>query len=225
MKLQKAFLLALLLSSPMVFGDSEAKLPTAKDFHKCVLYVIKKYPTDGTHQYYWPKGSKGGWAGTTCDLKYLGKVICKGDIKKRCYCCGITYEVFFKAWEIYCQKKKIPFRILELTPRDLIKLRSHWFVASGDNTGCQGGITKYKLGKAVKKFHLAQKGDFAQIWRKNGSGHSVIFMGWIYQGRKIVGLKYWSTQKSTKGIGYRTEYIHGKKGIVLEKVYIGRVGR
>src|SRR5579864_7467642 len=74
-------------------APEKVALPKADDFTKLVLEVAKSYPTDGTHKYYWPKS--GPWPGTTMDLFYTGKKVCEGDKEKRCYCCGITFEVFF----------------------------------------------------------------------------------------------------------------------------------
>lgn len=61
-----------------------------------------------------------------------------------------------------------------------------------------------KAGKSVPK-----KGDLIQIWRRNGSGHSVIFKGFIdtnQNGRNDL-LCYWSSQKKTNGYGDRCETI------------------
>ena len=111
--------LALILITLTLFllpGDGQARdgksapLPKAREFQKLVVKVIKSYPTNGTHQYYWPRKGGGGYAGTTRDLVYQGKVVAKGDSKGRCYCCGITFEVFFRAYKLYCKKKKRPFQ-------------------------------------------------------------------------------------------------------------------
>jgi hypothetical protein len=38
-------------------------------------------------------------------------------------------------------------------------------------------------------------------------------------------MRYWSTQRSTRGIGYRVEHFGGKKGIKRDECWIARVGR
>src|SRR5690242_8698586 len=105
-----AALCVLAVAAPLASrGDDAEKvpLPRASEFAKLVLEVAKTYPTDGTHKYYWPK--TGTWPGTTRDLFYLGKKVCDGDPEKRCFCCGLTFEVFFRAYEKYCENAKKPF--------------------------------------------------------------------------------------------------------------------
>src|SRR5438874_2444313 len=84
-------------ATPAKEPAAEAPLPLATDFAKRVLELAKSYPADGTHRYHWPKGSS--WEGTTRDLVYLGQKVATGDPEKRCYCCGLTFEVFFRAYE------------------------------------------------------------------------------------------------------------------------------
>ena len=50
-----------------------------------------------------------------------------------------------------------------------------------------------------------QPGDFLQMWYPGGGGHSAVFIDWVRQGRRIVGLRYWSTHPALGGIGYREE--------------------
>ena len=50
-------------------------------------------------------------------------------------------------------------------------------------------------------------GRFLQFWRNNGSGHNNIFIEWARNSSdEIVGVKYWSTQGSTNGVGYQVEF-------------------
>jgi hypothetical protein len=200
-------------------------LPTEKAFRKSLLKIMKSYPTNGKHQYYWPRGGGKGWKGTTCDLVYRGETIAKGDENGRCFCCGLTFEVFFRAYEECLKTKKKEFQIGDLNPKGVKKLISAWF-GSKSNRFCSGtAIPNFNLGRAIPKLKNAKSGDFVQFWRHSGSGHSVVFVGWVKDKQgKITGLRYWSTQKSTKGIGQRTEHI-GAKGIKRDEIYIARVGR
>jgi hypothetical protein len=77
----------------------------------------------------------------------------------------------------------------------------------------------------ITKLADARAGDFVQIWRHRGTGHSVIFIDWVRKGGRIQGLRYWSTQKSTQGIGYRTE-LFGSEGKALRRdmFYLCRAG-
>jgi len=54
------------------------------------------------------------------------------------------------------------------------------------------------------------KGDIVQLWRKNGSGHSVVFKGLLDSDNDGVSDKfcYWSSQKRTDGFGNSCEDIN-----------------
>ncbi|MDF1665258.1 MAG: hypothetical protein P1V97_26080 [Planctomycetota bacterium] len=198
-------------------------LPSEKDFRKALLKVMKSYPADGTHRYYWPRGGK--WKGNIADLVYKGKVIAKGDEKGRAFCCGLTFEVFFLAYEKCMKAKKKDFQIGDLDEKGVLKLISAWFGSDGNRRCSQNAIIKYGLGRVITNLKDARPGDFVQFWRHSKSGHSVVFVGWEKDKQgKIVGIRYWSTQKSTKGIGQRMEKI-GPKGVKLDEIYIARVGK
>lgn len=215
---------AFVLAAPGAKEEATPDLPDEAAFHRHVLDVIATYPTDGTHGYYWPKS--GDWLGFTQTLRYEGKVLGKGDAKGRCHCCGLTFEVFFRAWERWQMERKKPFRILDLDLRGMRTLVSDWFGASGDRATLHTAITKRKLGRRITDGEKAKKGDFVQLWRHSGSGHSVVFLGWVREKKKIVGIRYWSTQSTTKGIGEREERF-GTSGSTVkpDELYVVRVGR
>ncbi|MBS3999324.1 MAG: hypothetical protein KGZ71_02445, partial [Desulfobulbaceae bacterium] len=47
----------------------------------------------------------------------------------------------------------------------------------------------------------ALPGDFVNIIWNSGGGHSVVFLGWYKDESPILNLVYWSSQKSTNGLG------------------------
>ncbi len=207
-----------------------ADLPRPDEFTPLVLKILKSYPADGTHGYFWPRGNPvKGWAGNTMDLYYQGKLFSPGDPKGRCYCCGLTFEVFFRAWKAWCEKKKKPFRVDGLDFEQLKSFRAHFFGSNGDLKCVGGAIPAWGLGFAVPPME-ARPGDFVQFWRhprkgRRASGHSVIFLAWVKgRGGKPKALRYWSTQGSTKGIGIREERVGGPGGVDLSRVYAARVG-
>ena len=63
----------------------------------------------------------------------------------------------------------------------------------------------------------AQPGDFVQIWRSNGSGHSVLFLDWVEEEGERVGFRYRSSQGSTDGVGDATERFTDAGGRVLRE--------
>ncbi len=189
--------------------EAPAPLPATGELNALVLKIAESYPRDGTHPYHWPKGSS--WAGTTRDLFYLGTRIADGDPQGRAYCCGLTFEVLIRAWEAWSRARKADFRIGDLDAPALLRLRSDWYCSGSERRGPVAALVPRGLGVEVARIEDARPGDFVQIWRKNGSGHSVIFVA-----REGGGLKYWSTQNATNGIGYRTE--------TYETAHIARVG-
>ncbi|MCB9882387.1 MAG: hypothetical protein H6834_11405 [Planctomycetes bacterium] len=208
----------------IVAHAKDPAVPEPGDLNPHVIKVLESYPRDGTHDYYWPKG--GAWAGVTQDLQYAGKLFLKGDEEKRCYCSGITFEVFLRAYERWCQKQKQDFVIADLkSVEDLEKLRRLWFGTDGNRRTLVRALVDMKLGVEITSLEKAKPGDFVQLWRHSGSGHSVVFIDWERKGKEITGIKYWSSQKSTQGIGYRTESFGEENGVIREQTYVVRVGR
>lgn len=205
-------------------AQGQTALPRAEDFARHVLAVMESYPADGTHAYHWPKS--GGWKGCTKDLVYGdGEIIAEGDAKGRAYCCGLTFEVFVEAWRAWSVEQGRVFRVGDRDVAGMRKLQTDWFGSAKDISCVHTAIVGGKLGRRIEKLEDARPGDFVQLWRHSGSGHSVIFLGWERAGDRITGLRYWSTQKSTQGIGTRTEMFgdHGK-ALDVEKLWICRVG-
>lgn len=171
-----------------------------------IIDTLKSYPTDGTHKYHWVNG----FDGVTKDLIFKEKSIAKSEALQRTYCCGLTFEVYFK---VLMQGTNCP---LTLTPKELLNIKRDWFVAAGGRKGPVDALVTRGLGIEIKPPHKGQTGDFAQIWRKNGSGHSVIVIEHTDD-----FLKYWSTQPSTDGIGYRTEFFKNVKNPITE-IYVAQ---
>lgn len=203
--------------------DAPPELPKLGDLNQHILDVLATYPTDGTHDYFWPQS--GSWAGNARAIRYEGKVLFKGDPKGRCFCCGLTFEVFMQAFEAWCKQVKRPYKLKTYDSAEVKKLKYEWFGSNGDRSTINGAVTKRGLGVRITDWKQAKAGDFIQLWRHSGSGHSVVFLEWKKKGKQIVGLTYWSTQRSTKGIGKRTE-LFGDKGSAVKRdeLYIVRIG-
>jgi len=209
-----------------VKSEAKAELPA---FNKMVLAEIARYPTDGTHGYWWPKSGEGKYDGVTQDLYYQGVKVLSGEPQKRTFCCGLTLEVFLNAWNKYLEQNPEAAKATKLTPQEWAKFQRLWFVEKLNGPGPSVALEQYGLGRTVS-MEEALPGDFVQLWRHSGSGHSVIFLDWVRDDQgKITGLRYWSTQTSTKGINETVEYFgeagreEDKKKMVREYLYIGRV--
>jgi hypothetical protein len=202
-------------------ASPSASVPASGELNPYVVEVMASYPTDGTHAYWWPK--KSPWSGNARTLRYAGDVLLEGDAQGRAYCCGLTFEVFLQAWEAWCQKTGRPYRIKDYTKDDVLKLKHAWFGSNGDRSTIHGAITSRGLGTPIVAWDDARPGDFIQLWRHSGSGHSVIFKDWVREHGEIVGLTYWSVQGSTNGIGKRTERF-ADPGVKRDEFYIVRIG-
>jgi hypothetical protein len=84
--------------------------------------------------------------------------------------------------------------------------------------GLGKGTVQYASdGKIGKTNNLPKAGDLVQLWRKNSSGHSVVFKGFRDSngdGRNDQ-LCYWSSQKKTNGYGNRCESINDMDRILI----------
>jgi hypothetical protein len=104
-----------------------------------------------------------------------------------------------------------------------------WFVQELNGPGPSAALEEFGLGRTIEADE-ALPGDFIQIWRtikkgkKSPTGHSVIFLDWVKnEAGKISGIKYWSSQPGTKGIGNRVEYFGPDGGINGLNTHFGRV--
>jgi hypothetical protein len=220
-----ALLAGLCLMSPTRSQDGDSSPRVARVdigwLNSAVLAVVRSYPTDGTHRFHWPKS--GGWEGTTRDVVYDGHKLTSGDPQGRCYCCGITFEVYVRALLRASGERPIE----GVTPELLHEARLRFF---GDSKQVherrqlvQHAFASLELGRAIEDLADAREGDFVQFWRHSGSGHQAVFINWLWKGDEIVGLTYWSSQSTTRGLGYNSERI-GPDGIKADEIYVGRPG-
>jgi hypothetical protein len=208
----------------VLLGGGDGPIPKLGELNSHILRAFESYPRDGSHGYWWPRGSS--WEGTTRDLVYLGEKVATGDPRKRSYCSGFTFEVFFRAYESWCEEEKVPFRIGKLNAATIGDFRRAWYGSDGDRRTLAHALVDFELGTLVEKWEEAKPGDFVQLWRHDGSGHSAIFLEWKKNGSEIAGIRYGSSQKSTGGIGVAAEDF-GDSGRAVDRnqVYLVRVGR
>ncbi len=172
------------------------------DRNQLVIDFYKGYPTDGTHTYHWVDG----FDGVTRDLFYQNDRVAESESQKRTFCCGLTFEVFLLI--------AISSNINLVSSQRVKQIKNDWFVATGGRKGPVDALVRRGLATEEKQ---GKHGDFAQIWRKKGSGHSVIVIEHTPE-----YLKYWSTQPSTNGIGIRTEFFKEGSNPITE-IYIARL--
>jgi hypothetical protein len=159
------------------------------------------------------------WKGTGVpeEIRFEGhQILAKG---KSTYCSGFTFAVVMKA---AAERGLLKGKSAD----DVRAFQKEWYGATkaSAETQCAYAIEKFGLGTSVKA-EDARSGDFLQLWRANKSGHSVVFLDWVTERGRRIGVKYRSSQKLTNGIGDRVEYFEGvKRGSVDRKrMYFARL--
>lgn len=206
-----------------------------KDFNSYVLDVVKTYSLeDGKYPYLLNNDFK-NYNGVTEDLYYGGQVLLKGHNSgnRASNCTGITFEVFFKAMQKRNNDLGLSIDNFNgLSKDELLDFVLTWYVALGpkSESNLAVAIEKYGFGNRVTDLEKVKPGDFIDFSRENNTGHAVIFINWIRENNKIIGLKYWSSQGSTNGISYKEEYFNIKDGngkkygnVIKDQLHIARV--
>lgn len=193
------------------------------DFNEYTIDVLEEYPRDGTHPYSWVNT----YTGVTQNLYYKGEIIANAnpDGSKSCYCCGLTFENFFRSIQRLLSNLGRVEDVNSMTVADMKYFLHLWFVQKTWGDGPGVALERYGLGDVIKNRADVKSGDYLQFWRTTGSGHSVIFIDWMVNTNEdTMGIRYWSTQGSTNGINYNIEYFDGFGGTVDPDImYFSRV--
>jgi hypothetical protein len=174
------------------------------DYGTDILQAANKFSGGG---YQW-----GGVSGVCIPLMYQEELIKNFNNGDKTHCSGFTLSIAF----IIASNRGL------FMNKDLIRIKafaSQWYSEGGINGKlCVDAIKNLGIGKEIP-FSETRSGDFCQIWRTNGSGHTVIFINYIYEDSEIIGIKYRSSQKSTNGIGNRIEYFSDSGRGIVDKRY------
>lgn len=216
-----------LLDERNILVSDSAKLiirqPIDINLNEYAIEKLETYPTDGAHPYSWV----GAYDGVTEDIFYKGQRIARANPNgsKSCFCCGLTFEVFFNAMQQLNSDLGNGEDVNGMTVSEIRNFLHLWFVLDLWGDGPGAAMQAYGIGSVIANWEDVQSGDFVQLWRTTGSGHSVIFINWITNNSdEKVGIRYWSTQGSTNGINYNTEYFTGAGGSIDPKfIYFSRL--
>lgn len=197
-------------------GADNPPSPELPRFNALVLDIVASYAAGGDGGYVWP--APRGRHGTTRDL-YLGKTRIARQ-GRGTHCVGLTFEVLWRALE---QWPGGPAG-LGLDVKKSKRLRHLWFVPDDRGAGPAEALPQLGLGVAIERLEDARPGDFVQMWMNSGRGHSVIFVGWLRDGDgDIIGLRYWSTQPWTDGIGVSAHFFgHERDDVDRGAIFIAR---
>lgn len=220
------------ITHPVVAEPKPAVPDSQLPFNKLVLAQIETYK-NGSYPYLLNTDYE-NYNGVTTNLYYQGKLLLKANPSgnRASHCVGITFEVFFRAMEEWNQQQgQAGDTIKGLNYAQLYDFILKWYGAGPKKeNNLVIALEKYKLGKRITNFEDARPGDFIDFSRENQTGHTVVLINWIRDNGKIVGLRYWSSQESTNGISYKTEYFNIRRSdgtkygtIMMDTVSIGRV--
>lgn len=192
--------------------------------NRALVSRFESYPTDGTYTYDWNISRPGDY-GVTQDVHYLGRLVCPVYPGNTTYCSGVAFEAFILGWEDY-NTAYGHASITGLTFNNVEAFRRVWYGVTDAEKLAARAIPEYGIGLEILDFEEFQKGDAIQLWRTTGSGHNPIFVNWVRNGAgDIIGVRYWGSQGSSNGIGYRTEYFSGSGGSVRWDRFYGARAR
>lgn len=215
----------LLATDDITITVEATEAPPPDDFNDLVVPLMSQYSSSDI-QYWWPDDVE--WSGSTRDIWYQDVLVADdGDDFKSCFCVGLTWEIYLRAWQEWDLSTGGTGDDLNgLTPEEVLDMRVDWFVRELDGPGASYAFERWGLGEEVLSFDDFRPGDFVQFWRLSGSGHNVIFTGWVTDGDgNKIGMEYWSCNgtSSTDGPGYNTEYFGTHSSAIdPELVYNGR---
>lgn len=191
------------------------------------LEISEDFESISTGPYDWKDGS----SGMPIDIYFKSESpLFKKPSDKSTYCTGFTFAVGF----VTCLNRGL---LNDFTDEDIIKMQKVW--NQGDSKTypklCVDAIanTKYSNGKTLGEevfIENVKEGDFCQIWRNTGYGHSVIVKEIIKTDGLPTAIKYYSSntkinpKTKRSGPGENTEYFTNNGGKVLKnKTYFARV--
>ncbi len=192
--------------------------------------------------YYWlkatdPEAVDSTHLGTTVNIDYLGERLSSVRENRGTHCVGMSWQVCMSVLQKWAQTQNAKGKISGMGVTDMKNFVDKWFVKLKGaplgvplEMGAVHALASYNLGDEIA-FGNAVAGDFVQFWRKDNSGHSCIFLRWVYdKDSEIIGFHYWGSQPQTNGIGTDTEYFHPNEFAIepnrlvdKERFYVGRL--
>lgn len=180
-----------------------------------VLNVAYAYPDGGG---YCPIND----TGVAQTIKHNGETILMGSKNGSTYCCGFTFQVAMQAAE---QRGLLNGKSVW----QLRQFQQEWYGTTKKSAlkQCATAMEDLRIGREIA-MKDAQPGDFAVFSRVQGPGHSVVFLNWMRDEQgQIVGLRYRSSQGSTRGVADNYEYFWGSGlgRIDRQSLFIGRLNK
>ena len=238
--------------TPVVLPCTVPDQPGFNHYTVGLINDLSRFPKDGTYPYCWEAqgGTCGANWGMVHDASYTGDPLFPGG--GDCFCSGHTLELFLGAYRAWQQETGVgetePYRVddgelllSELDPYATGTFYQYWqgFGVTSDASAADA-LETFGIGMNLYEvdWDAALPGDFVNLSRSTGSGHSVIFMNWVTDGSTKVGFRYYGCNGSgdscpdpndpqntsgNSGPSFATEYFEGHGGTVLPSyLHIGR---
>lgn len=179
-----------------------------------VLTVSRAIPNGGG---YCPPNE----TGVSRDISFNGLRVLARSKSGGSYCCGFTFDVAMRVAE---QRGLLR----DLEPHDVSNLQREWYGTTPTSKVKQlvYAMERLSIGYEVDPGD-ARPGDFV-VFSRPGSGHSVVFLDWVYGADGIrVGFTYRSSQPTTNGVGDETEYFltsgRSQATVIPKYFFVGRM--
>lgn len=222
------------------------KTPQTYPFQEKILQYVMGDSIPQNGGYYWPKAGNpdaeddSTYLGTAKNIDYLGARLSTARENRSTHCVGVSWQVGMSVLQNWAHSQSADGAIINMSVEDVKKFVDKWFIklekgglsslSTPEEMGSVYALTSHGLGEKIA-FENANAGDFVQFWRKDNSGHSCIFLHWVYdQEGEIIGFHYWGSQPQTNGIGADTEYfypndyaIEPNRLVDKERFYVGRL--
>ncbi|MEI7576297.1 MAG: hypothetical protein WCK51_05340 [Armatimonadota bacterium] len=142
------------------------------------------------------------------------------------YCSGASYAAFMTALDLLLESSRLTLSedVLEAVRmqepnggrrEDTVKLYGWW---NADGPGSFYALCGFsQMGVRVSPKD-ALPGDFCNINWVKGPGHSVVFLGWEKTAEGEPGMRFWSSQASTNGLGDKTVAVSSISGFVFTRL-------
>lgn len=201
-----------------------------KDYGTDPLEISKDFQNIAKGGYSW----EGGSSGMPIDIYFKSESpLFKKPSDGSTYCTGFTFAVGY----VSCLNSGL---LNSFTNADIIKMQKVWNQGDAKTYPklCVDAIanTKYSDGKVLGEevtIENVNPGDFCQIWRNTGYGHSVIVLEIVKKDGKSIGIKYYSSntkinpETKRSGPGENTEYFTDAVGmggkVFRNKTYFARI--
>ena len=208
-------MLAALAVGPMLAELGKGETREARGAAQ-VLGAALSYGLGGKYDKSWSS------SGVPEEVRHAGQRILSAS-SKGTYCCGFTFAV---AMKVLAERGALEGK----SAAELRTFQKAWYGASSETAEKQCAVAVESLGVGREiAADDARVGDFAQIWRKSDrpSGHSVLFLAWVREGKQRTGISYLSSQGSTDGIGFAVEHLElgdaRRRRVDPERIYFARL--